>query len=146
MNDTDRWIFFCDKISRGKKNDHVFHNACLTYLIKFYDAERASKGKNSIPIDVIWTDNCDTQYKCRQNFLQIANASSQFGKTVLSHKFSQKYRFKGPWDATGKLVKNAIENNERKFERCANAMDCYIKLKRDLSKDGSEKTPVNWKQ
>ena len=34
VNDCDRWIFFGDTISTGKKKDHVFHNACVTYVIK----------------------------------------------------------------------------------------------------------------
>ena len=29
-------------------------------------------------------------------------------------------------------------NNELKFDRCSNAMDCYIKLTRDLAQDGSQ--------
>ena len=31
--DCDKWLFFGDTISRGKKNDHVFHNSCLTHII-----------------------------------------------------------------------------------------------------------------
>ena len=46
INDCDKWIYFGDTISKGKKNDHVFHIACLTYIIKYYDAERAKDGLN----------------------------------------------------------------------------------------------------
>ena len=40
VNNCDKWLFFWDTISRGKKNNHVFHNNCLTYFIKFYDNKR----------------------------------------------------------------------------------------------------------
>ena len=55
----------------------------------------------------------------------------------LIHKFGQKYGFKGSWDATCKLVKGQILKDELKFDRCANALDCYLKLNRDLHKDGT---------
>ena len=29
-------------------------------------------------------------------------------------------------------------NNELQLDRCSNAMDCYIKLTRDLTQDGSQ--------
>ena len=60
------------------------------------------------------------------------------------HKFAEKYCVKGSWDATGKLVKAAILKNEMKHERCANAFDCYTKLKADLSKNGTEKLKQKW--
>ena len=135
LNDCERWIFFGDTLSKGKKNDHIFHNACTNHIIKYYDDERVEAGKNIVPINIVWTDNCPTQYKCRQNFWKVATSASR-NKSIIVHKFAQKYRFKGPWDATGKLVKQAIQNNELRFERCANAWDCYIKLGRDLSRDG----------
>ena len=59
-------------------------------------------------------------------------------KTIIVHKFAQKYRFKGSWDATGKIVKERILNNELKNYRCANAWDCYVKLSKDLSMNGEE--------
>ena len=42
------------------------------------------------------------------------------------------------WDATGKIVKERILNNELKNLRCANAWDCYVKLREQLTKDGTE--------
>ena len=88
-------------------------------------------------MNMVWTDNCPTQYKCRQNFWKVASSGTT-NNSVIIHKFAQKFRFKGPWDATGKLVKQAIQNNELRFERCANAWDCYIKMKRDLTRSGQE--------
>ena len=137
VNDCDKWLFFGDTISRGKKNDHVFHNNCLTYLIQFYDNEIKHDGKDTIPFNIVHTDNCAPQYKCRQNFLQLSKSFESLN-TMVIHKFAQKYRFKGSWDAAGKLVKQAIHRLEMKNERCANANDCYFKLINELPKDGSE--------
>ena len=128
-----------------KKNDHVCHNSCLTYLIKYYDEKRKQKNKSPIPYNIVWSDNCPTQYKCRQNFSNVAHASNTIGdESIIVHKFAQKYRFKGSWDATGKIVKQQIANNEFKFDRCANAWDCYLKLKRDLTKSGEEKKALDF--
>ena len=73
VNDCDRWIFFGDTLSKGKKNDHIFHNACMTHIIKFYDNERLAEGKDVIPNNIVHMDNCPTQYKCRQNFVEFDN-------------------------------------------------------------------------
>ena len=62
------------------------------------------------------------------------------------HKFAQKFRFKGSWDATGKHVKEAILKNERKFDRCHNAEACYYKLKRDMNRDGNEEEKKKWRK
>ena len=71
INDCDN--FFGSTLSRGKKNDHVFHNACLSHLIKFYNDERTKQGKGKIPINIVHTDNCAPQYKYRQ---QISSGCS----------------------------------------------------------------------
>jgi hypothetical protein len=34
INDCDVWHFFGDTISKGKKNDHIFHNACLKEIVE----------------------------------------------------------------------------------------------------------------
>ena len=89
-------------------------------------------------MNIVRTNNCPTQYKCCQNFWKVASSGTT-NNSVIIHKFAQKFRFKGLWDATGKLVKQAIQNNELRFERCANAWDCYIKMKRDLIRSGQER-------
>ena len=91
--------FFGSTLSRGKQNNHVFHNACLSHLIKFYNDKRTKQGKGKIPINIVHTDNCAPQYKYRQKFLQVADSAITQDGIVL-HKFAQKYRFKGSWDAT----------------------------------------------
>jgi len=131
--------YFWRYIRKRGKNDHVFHDACIKYIQEFYDKEHTDEGLPLIEINIIWTDTCPTQYKCRQNFLNVATFGSKNGfKSKLLHKFGQKYRFKGPWDATGKMVKQRILNNELKNLRCANAWDCYVKLREQMTKDGTE--------
>ena len=145
VNNCDKWIVFGDTLARGKKNDHVFHNAVLSYLIKFYNMEREAQGKQPIPNNIIHTDNCPTQYKCRQNFYHIATCGQKFPCRIV-HKFAQKFGFKGPWDATGKIVKQAIKNCELQFKRCANAIDCYDNIRERLAQDGSGKRQNQWKK
>jgi len=41
-------------------------------------------------------------------------------------------------------VKSAILKNEMKHDRCANAYDCYLKLTRDLTKNGQEDVNQKW--
>ena len=43
ISDCDKWIFLGDTMSKGKKNDHVYHNACLHHVIKFYDKARSDE-------------------------------------------------------------------------------------------------------
>lgn len=62
------------------------------------------------------------------------------------HKFAQKFKFKGPWDATGKIIKEAIRNCELQFKRCANAMDCYENMTERLAHDGNGKLQKQWKK
>ena len=69
--------------------------------------------------------------------LQVATACNERDGTVV-HKFAQKYRFKGSWDATGKLVKQAINHLEMKNERLPDAKTCYFKLREELGKDGTK--------
>ena len=96
VHDCNKWLFFGYTISRGKKNDHVFHNNCLTYLIQFCNEERKQGGKDTISFNIVHTENCAPQYKCRQNFLQIAKSPFQnHCKTMVIHKFALKYGFKG---------------------------------------------------
>lgn len=130
-------------IIKGKKNDHVFHNACLAYLIKFYDKERDDTRLPKIGHNIMYSDNCPAQYKCRQNLFMIVTSADNNGSCQV-HKFAQKFCFKGSWDATGKLIKSAILKNEMKHDRCANAYDCYLKLTRDITKNRQEDVNKNW--
>ena len=104
-------------------------------------------GLPHVEIHIVWTVNCPTQYKCRQNFYNISHFSSHFIQpTRIVHKFAQKFRFKGSWDATGKVVKMRIENNKLKYVRVADAWDCYRTLHKQLTKDGPEKLILDLEQ
>ena len=53
---------------------------------------------------------------------------------------------KGSWDATGKIVKQRILNNELKYYQCDNAWECYVKLSKDSTKNGEEARSKNFEQ
>ena len=106
------FVILCQK----EKNDHIFHNTYLTYIIKFYDDERIANREDRIINNIIHTDNCPDQYKCHQNIYHVVTAIIA-ARARNIHKFSQKYKFKGSWDATGKLIKDAILKNELKIDR-----------------------------
>ena len=59
-------------------------------------------------------------------------------KSVIVHKFAQKYRFKGLWDTAGKIFKEAILNSEIWYEQCTHAFECYTKMKQHLSRNVEE--------
>ena len=117
----------------------------MNYIINFYDQRQLCQGKPPIPTNIIWTDNCPTQYKCRQNFRNVATSSERINNKIpltganRIHKFGAKYRFKGSWDAFGKHIKQQILLQELLYNRCANAWDCYKILREKLSRDGKEK-------
>jgi hypothetical protein len=48
LNECDEFHYFGDTISKGKKNDHIFHNACLLDVIKHYNLPQ-----NKIPSDTL---------------------------------------------------------------------------------------------
>lgn len=104
----------------------------------FYDNNQLTRGLSPIPKNIIWTDNCPTQYQYCQNFRNIVTYATATSTRI--HKFGSKYRFNGSWDAFGKLIKQKIFNNEMIDDRCANTLDCYKKLRKSLSKDGTVKT------
>lgn len=123
-------------MSIGKNNDHVFRNVCQTYVILYYYSIRVNGNKTPIPLNITRTDNCPTQYRCRQDFFHVTTSSSKnLQKPIYNHRIWQKYSFKGSWDTTGKIVKQQILLNELTYAWCYN----YLKLTRDLTKDGQDK-------
>ena len=147
IDDCGKWVIFGDTMSKGGENDHVFHNACLDYVISFYDNERSQQNQPRVRSDIAHTDNCASQCKCRQNFFKIASFGENHGQNKrIIHKFASKHGFKGPWDATGKVVKEAILRNECKFERCSNATDCCFKLSNDMNEVTNPKQHSKWIQ
>jgi hypothetical protein len=134
------WYFFGPSWSKGKKNDHVFHNACLDHISK-------NMKQRNIEIEKVWTNNCAAQYKCKHAFLSVATFGERQDCEPLSHSFAQVYHFKGNWDAAGKVAKEHIRTMElatKKSEstRVATAYDCFLKLKGPLANDFI----VNWSE
>jgi hypothetical protein len=133
VHECDVWHHFGDTISKGKKNDHVFHNACLVDIVDYY--RRTFKRDNKPTIDeiLLWTDNCAGQYKCNQNFWKIASFSEVFPGISIKHRFAQKYHFKGVWDGAGKVIKEFIRRAEISKEiRFDTAFKCFEELRISL--------------
>ena len=79
----------------------MFHNTCLNYIVTYYDQERDRDGFDKIPINILHTDTCTGQYKCRKLFYKLTTFAERHPGSITVHKFAQKFKFKGPWDATG---------------------------------------------
>ena len=116
VNDCAWWIFLCDTLSKVKNNDHVFHIVCLAYINTRYDEDQRREVKEIISCVSEHTYIWLTQYKYRQNFIQVAKFILSIDHhPIVVYKFAQKYRFKG-----------------------SNAFEYYKKLSLDLTKDGKE--------
>jgi hypothetical protein len=140
IHDCDVWHFFGDTKSKGKKNDHVFHNACLEDIVRYYQNQRKRTNREPIKHIRIWTDNCAGQYKCRYNFLKVATFPERVEGVIVSHRFAQKHDFKGVWDAAGKVFKQFMRQLELKnMCRFANAFDCFEKCRHALKTPKSAK-------
>lgn len=67
INECNKFIFFGDTILRGKKNNYVFHNMCLTRLTDFLDKERDNSGKPKMKITwYIWIDIPHNMYAVKK--------------------------------------------------------------------------------
>ena len=49
---------FDDTLSKGKKNDHMFHNTCTTHIVNYNYSGRVQSGKLHMPFNIVWKDNC----------------------------------------------------------------------------------------
>jgi hypothetical protein len=133
LNNCDVWYFFGNTISKGKKNDHIFHSGCLKEIIETYKHQfQCDGGGRVLDQGKVWTDNCVGQHKCNQTFLQIATFPENVSGFLILHQFAQKYNFKGVWDAADKVVKNYMRNlelTEGGDNQNATALDCSLKLR-----------------
>jgi hypothetical protein len=144
VHECDVWYFFGATMSKGKKNDHVFHNACLEEIVNHYQAKRSRDNGTPLTRIRIWTDNCGSQYKCRHNFWKIATFPSRVAGVEVWHRFAQKYDFKGVWDAAGKVVKQKIRTCEiERKKRFPTAWSCFVDLPLLLGKLAPK---TDWKQ
>jgi hypothetical protein len=69
--------------------------------------------------------------------LGVAKMSQRVTGVAVTHRFAQKYHFKGVWDAAGKVVKAymrkvELSSRQGKGTRFPNAWACFEKLRVDL--------------
>jgi len=139
----DIWHFFGDSMSKGKKNDHVIHAACLDDVVRTYQ----ETSNVAITEVIVWTDNCGGQYKCNQNFYKIATAADRLQGVEVKHRFAQKYCFKGVWDGAGMVVKHKIRSDEIACTgRYPDAITCYKELKVNIAEPKNKKDWDKWEQ
>ena len=76
------------------------------------------------------SDCCAGQYKCRQNFFQIAQLPSKYSRLEKAqHSFSAPYNGKGPWDNEGGVLKHFIRHREEtQTHRYSTVLDCCLGL------------------
>jgi hypothetical protein len=115
----DYWFGFTGTDKDGKKNDWVTHKIMVETIVSFY----LKKGKRFNMLR-LWSDNCPNQYKCWQNFFQLAQLSWQHNFESVEHCFACIYGFKGIWDGLGKIVKRIISNWEKAHDN--HAYDAYM--------------------
>ena len=93
----------------------------------------------------VWTDNCGGQYKCRQNFIKIANSPGSSRGVNLDHSFAQKYGFKGPWDSAGKGLKYWRAQQELKSVRLGTVWEVFKAYKEKIDKERAVSPFGLWK-
>ena len=72
--------------------------------------------------------NCSGQYKCRQYFYNVASFLVRVAGVSVTHKFSQKFHFKGVWDAAGKVTKSKMGKLELRDVQMPTALECFKTL------------------
>ena len=118
--------FFADTISAGKKSDHVMHNTCFDVVIPFYERHFKEELGTKLEVVKVWTDNAPTQYRCRQNFLQVAKVKERHPNIKLIHRLAVVDNFKGAHDSYGKDPKRFISKQELNLMRSPNALGAFI--------------------
>jgi len=119
----------------GKSQDTCFHIHCLHDIITDSECERIlihdENGKPTIFHYIIWTDNCPNQYKNRFNFMYIASINDLFpGRGLrLIQCFAQKFRFKGCWDADGRIDKAFVKKRALEKRSCQDALDFFKQIR-----------------
>lgn len=98
----DHIRFVSPATGKGKDQDWYLHCKIFDFLIAKYkaiipDLHRA----------IVWTDGAVTQYKCRQNFFNIAQFYRKHN-IKLVHRFAATAQFKGIHDKVGQAVKWAV--------------------------------------
>ena len=138
--DTHCFCYFGCSMSSGKKNDHAFHIACVDETLKKDSVIRVERNIGMRKKTIVWTDNCPTQHKCRQNFLHIAKKRNE----SFIHKFATKYHFKGPWDGCGKRLKKHMWDSELESNRAGGAFQCYLRCSNKFNTKNKNPIWMEW--
>eukprot|EP00956_Cyclotella_meneghiniana_P028855 scaffold68305_cov22-Cyclotella_meneghiniana.AAC.1 len=121
--------FFAESMSKGKKNDHAMHNTSLDAVIKKY-AEVFETLGNKLEVVIVWSDNAPTQYRCRQNFIQVASVEERHPGIVIIHRTAVVDQFKGNHDAVGKDAAVLVRSLELAGIRSPNAEMVFVNCHR----------------
>jgi len=119
----------------GKAQDTCFHVACLHDIITSNEKTRELKkdedGKVLTFLYNIWTDGCGGQYKNRKCFYFTAAINDIFPGRYLriAHYLAVKFRFKGPWDADGRVDKAFAKKRALEKDHCQEALDFLRKIR-----------------
>ena len=119
------------------------HNTCLDKIIEKYKNIFEKKG-HTLKKVIVWSDNCPSQYRCRQNFLQIAMVRERHDDIELIHRLAVVDNFKGPHDGYGKQPKWYILEQEKVMNRSPTAYKAFVVCKNGLSKE--TEAMVSWKK
>lgn len=113
------------------------HNTCLDAIIKLYSARFRTELGVELKHIKVWTDNAPHQYRCRQNFIQVASISERHPGIKITHRLAVVDNFKGFHDSVGKDVAHLIRTLELKMVRSKNAyevfVNCFKRLQQDVS-------------
>jgi len=141
FRDCEIYYVFGGTEDAGRKHDWVFHNASLEYIIN-KEVEKSKEKNKAIDSVRIYTDNCGSQYKCRQNFFNLSKLPSLNENLVIAeHLYAPVYGFKGPWDTAGKVAKFLAKRLEKEESgRIRNAFAHFEAMKHYL--DSTDK--VDW--
>ena len=136
----DVYHFFAETFSKGKKNDHAMHNACLDRIIEEYKVIFEEEGT---PLDhvVVWTDNAPNQYCCRQNFIKVASFEERHPGIRITHNLAVPDNFKGNHDAVGKDPSIKVRMLEELNIRSRNAFEVFLNMSKYLA---SEREDSEW--
>ena len=139
--DVDVLHFFAETMSKGKKNDHAMHNVALNAIITQY----TDNGKMSAPLRhvIVWSDNAPTQYRCRQNFIQVASVKKRHPNVEITHRFAVPHNFKGVHDSFGKDPAYKIKKLELEGTQSSTGLMVFENCKKYLEKTCEE---TKWKK
>ncbi len=87
-----------------------------------YYIDETSQGRIQ---NILYTDNCGNQYKCRFNISAVACHAERHLNHICTHRYATKFRFKGNWDGEGKVTKAFWRSCESKGIRIFNAKGAF---------------------